>query len=392
MTLIAALPNAAAGQLILAAVLAAAGFYLLLPRPRGRSVAGGTAALVAALAVAGAWLDQTFGRPAPDLVGTVLFYLFAAGAVGFGAVLVVQRNPARGAIAFAFVVLSTCGLFLLLGAPFLAAATIIIYAGAIIVTFLFVLMLSSTAGPSDENDRTREPLLGSFAGFSFATLVLFGLLHAHTTAAENKLPAPVLTPEEKAKLDDVAKRLGDVADRLEGDTRPTNVELATELVAIEEELHRLIAIPPIRDLNQDVPSVTHDAWNEGTIPTRLGVRLNLRVTGDESWTRLSDTQADSLYERLATLSDRSQRAFRHLEDLQPLSSDRNRLEAVQALRQLRDEVRLLAGSGELPARNVGTIGLTLYSDHLLAVELAGTLLLVATIGAIAIAHRQRAVA
>ncbi len=111
----------------------------------------------------------------PDLVGSLLFWLFSLGALGFGTVLVVQRNPARGAIAFAFVILSTCGLFLLLAAPFLMAATIIIYAGAIIVTFLFVLMLSQPKGASNENDRTREPLLGSLAGFAFVGLVLFAL-------------------------------------------------------------------------------------------------------------------------------------------------------------------------------------------------------------------------
>ena len=43
------------------------------------------------------------------------------------------------------VVLSTCGLFLLNAAPFLMAGTVIIYAGAIIVTFLFVLMLAHSA-------------------------------------------------------------------------------------------------------------------------------------------------------------------------------------------------------------------------------------------------------
>ena len=56
--------------------------------------------------------------------------------------LVTQQNPARAALSFALVVLSTCGLFLLLAAPFLMAATIVIYAGAIVVTFLFVIMLA----------------------------------------------------------------------------------------------------------------------------------------------------------------------------------------------------------------------------------------------------------
>ena len=48
------------------------------------------------------------------------------------------------------------------------------------------------------------------------------------------------------------------------------------------------------------------------------------------------------------------------------------------------------GPGEFfVARNVANLGVVLYSEHLLAVEMAGTLLLVATIGAVAIAGRRR---
>ena len=97
-------------------------------------------------------------RVAPE---TILFYVFSAIAIVVGVLLVTQRNPARAALSFALVVLSTCGLFLLLAAPFLMAATIIIYAGAIIVTFLFVLMLAQQEGFSDADDRSREPLLAT---------------------------------------------------------------------------------------------------------------------------------------------------------------------------------------------------------------------------------------
>ena len=106
-----------------------------------------------ALVLAG-WLVVGFGALTPE---SFLFYVFSASAVGFGALLVTQRNPARAALSFALVVLSTCGLFLLLAAPFLMAATIIIYAGAIIVTFLFVLMLAQQEGPV----RRRRPLAAS---------------------------------------------------------------------------------------------------------------------------------------------------------------------------------------------------------------------------------------
>src|SRR5579883_3433613 len=172
----------AGGQIALAAILGVVGFFLLLPRPRGRFVPGGIAALIGSAAVFVAMVYSTFGNPASDVVGSVLFWLFSAGALIFGTVLVVQRNPARGAIAFAFVILSTCGLFLLLAAPFLMAATIIIYAGAIIVTFLFVIMLSQQRGQSDANDRSREPSLAAAVGFMILATLLVALQRVYLLA------------------------------------------------------------------------------------------------------------------------------------------------------------------------------------------------------------------
>src|SRR5262249_49632626 len=111
-------------------------------------------------------------RPTGLSVETVLFYTFSAIAIIFGTLLITQSNPARAALSFALVVLSTCGLFLLQAAPFLMAATTIIYAGAIIVTFLFVLMLAQQEKHADADWRSREPLLASIAGF----VLLGGLL------------------------------------------------------------------------------------------------------------------------------------------------------------------------------------------------------------------------
>ena len=95
----------------------------------------------------------------------MLFYVFAGLAIVFGGLMLSQRNPVHAALSFAMVVLSTCGLFLLQAAPFLMAATIIIYAGAIVVTFLFVLMLAQQDGQSNADHRSREPFLASVAGF-----------------------------------------------------------------------------------------------------------------------------------------------------------------------------------------------------------------------------------
>src|SRR5262245_44489291 len=125
--------------LTLVAVLGLVAVYVLLPRPRRGPAALGALCAVAAIGLGRLYLFRVSGQT----IETFLFYIFAITAVLSGGMLVTQRNPARAALSFALVILSTCGLFLLNGAPFLMAATITVYAGAIIVTFLFVLMLAS---------------------------------------------------------------------------------------------------------------------------------------------------------------------------------------------------------------------------------------------------------
>lgn len=356
------LPLTAAGQIILAGILAVAAFYLLLPKPRSRSVAGGIAAGIAALAVFALWTTQAFAKPTQDSVAIVLFVLFSAGALIFGTVLVTQRNPARGAIAFAFVILSTCGLFLLLAAPFLMAATVIIYAGAIIVTFLFVLMLSHADGPSDENDRTREPLLGSFAGFAFTGLVLFCLYKnappplAHEQAT-HELPFLVLTDADRAKLQTAAARL---------DVAATEIKALnpTELAAIEKWF-------------EEYKATAHETEDA----TRFYKKLRASRTDQQAASTLK------LSKMVFDLSKATTKKFQVVIDSQkPFDTTA----AAADIIAVRDSVRLLNGARELPARNVSNLGFVLYTDHLLAVELAGTLLLVATIGAVAIAGRKGA--
>jgi NADH:ubiquinone oxidoreductase subunit 6 (subunit J) len=362
----------AGGEIALAVALGAAGFVLLLPRPRGRFVAAGVAALIGSAAVFAAWAYRTFGSPLPDLIGTALFWLFSAGALGFGTVLVVQKNPARGAIAFAFVVLSTCGLFLLLAAPFLMAATVIIYAGAIVVTFLFVLMLSHADGSSSENDRSREPLFGSFAGFAFVGLVLFTLYQTSQAAAPaeagptkpNSL-LPVLTADEQKGLADALAAFDRAEKRLDGDAgtpKERLKEFNTAFAPVSGELERVVV--SLRERLEKSPA----RISEGAVLYR-----------DDPQSRAALAQAAKV-----------RAAGRSVDDiLDNLLNGRSDLAAAKAaVRKLHDEVVVLRGMGALPADNVRNLGLVLYSEHLLAVELAGTLLLVAVTGAIAVAHRK----
>src|SRR5205807_7606599 len=115
--------------------------------------------------------------------------------------LITQRNPVRAALSFALVVLSTCGLFLLQAAPFLMAATTIVYAGAIIVTFIFVIMLAQQAGLSDADQRSREPLLACVAGFVLLGALLYVLYATYDTTGLDRLLNR--TEQVQAQLDGV---------------------------------------------------------------------------------------------------------------------------------------------------------------------------------------------
>ncbi len=100
-----------------------------------------------------------------------LFFLFAAIAVGCAVNLVLQTHPISSAISLIGVMVSLAALYLLLGAEFIAAAQVIVYAGAIMVLFVFVIMLLNTG--AEEKDPVNK--LGRFLGLPLL-LVMVGLL------------------------------------------------------------------------------------------------------------------------------------------------------------------------------------------------------------------------
>jgi NADH-quinone oxidoreductase subunit J len=101
----------------------------------------------------------------------ILFYLFAAVALSAAVVMVAQRNPTYSAFSLITVMAALSAIFGLLGSPFIAVLQIIVYAGAIMVLFVFVLMLLNVqAEPRDESP-------GSPA-FRWAAVALGGLLAA----------------------------------------------------------------------------------------------------------------------------------------------------------------------------------------------------------------------
>ncbi len=79
----------------------------------------------------------------------ILFYLAAALAVGSALVVIGQRNPITSAFALIVTLCSLSVIFGLLGSPFIAVLQVIVYAGAIMVLFLFVLMLLNVRREED---------------------------------------------------------------------------------------------------------------------------------------------------------------------------------------------------------------------------------------------------
>jgi NADH-quinone oxidoreductase subunit J len=166
--------------------LLAAGIWWLMPPAPSRPKVVGLLLALAGTALLAVRLHAAVG----PLLETVLFFLFAAAAVVCAILMITNRNPVYSALWFALVTLSTCGLFLLQFAPFLAAATVIVYAGAIVVTFVFVIMLAQQSGAAVYDQRSREPLMATIAAFILLGALLGTLETASTAAAVRGSPDP----------------------------------------------------------------------------------------------------------------------------------------------------------------------------------------------------------
>jgi NADH-quinone oxidoreductase subunit J len=75
------------------------------------------------------------------ILQAVLFYIFAAAAVGAGVMVVAARNPVHSVLFLILAFFNTAALFVLIGAEFLAMILVIVYVGAVAVLFLFVVMM-----------------------------------------------------------------------------------------------------------------------------------------------------------------------------------------------------------------------------------------------------------
>ncbi len=112
----------------------------------------------------------------------VLFFVFAAVAVAGAINLLAQSHPIHSALSLIVVMASLAALFLLLGAEFVAAVQVIIYAGAIMVLFIFVIMLLN-AGAEEKTGYSRVAVIFGYPAVAVLAGILAWILVRNTRSA-----------------------------------------------------------------------------------------------------------------------------------------------------------------------------------------------------------------
>jgi NADH:ubiquinone oxidoreductase subunit 6 (subunit J) len=161
----------------------------LLTRPPTQGNTEGTAQAQQATA-------ESLQQPADQATIWILAGVTLASAVA----AISLRNPVYCAIWFGMTLLGTAGLFLVIGAQFLAVATVVVYAGAILVTFLFVLMLAQPEGRAAYDRRSWEAEVSATAGAVIVGVLAMTLASVLSPEAGGIAPP---APEEEALAENV---------------------------------------------------------------------------------------------------------------------------------------------------------------------------------------------
>jgi NADH-quinone oxidoreductase subunit J len=182
--------NLVINQVILYLLLALGGVGVALALPRrglSPQIIGGLLA-----GAAGGLVILLLSAKASEHLPNLYFYIFSVIALGAGLRVITHPRPVYAALYFILTVIASAGLFVILSAEFLAFALIIVYAGAILITYLFVIMLATQAPTFEDEDVladydavAREPVLATVVGF-----LLLAVLTTLMFRGAPQLPAP----------------------------------------------------------------------------------------------------------------------------------------------------------------------------------------------------------
>jgi NADH-quinone oxidoreductase subunit J len=129
----------------------------------------------------------------------ILFIVFGAIAVGGAIMVVTRRHPMSSALFLILTLFAVAALFVLRQAHFLAAIQVIVYAGAVVVLFIFVIMLINVP-------ESRLPLEG-LTGFRFLGILVAGLLILEAALVARRFAMPGTPAADSGSVEAVGRAL-----------------------------------------------------------------------------------------------------------------------------------------------------------------------------------------
>lgn len=126
-------------------------------------------------------------------VAALCFYLFATVAIVAGAMVVTARNPVHAVLFLILAFFNAAGLFVLIGAEFLAMALVVVYVGAVAVLFLFVVMMLDVNFQELRSGAARYLAVGGLVGVALLAelaVVVGGMASGEGAVVGGALPTP----------------------------------------------------------------------------------------------------------------------------------------------------------------------------------------------------------
>ncbi|HEY7098459.1 MAG TPA: NADH-quinone oxidoreductase subunit J [Terriglobales bacterium] len=130
---------------------------------------------------------------------TFFFYLLSGLAILGGVLVITRRNAIHSALALILTLLALAGLYLMLYAPFVAGVQIILYAGGIMVLFLFVIMLVNLERSAKEEQFNKQWIAGIAAAVALGGLFIYVY-----TKGKGLFPTHVATLPEQSNTQEIA--------------------------------------------------------------------------------------------------------------------------------------------------------------------------------------------
>jgi NADH-quinone oxidoreductase subunit J len=131
---------------------------------------------------------------------TFFFYFLSALTVLSGVLVITRKNPVHSALALIMALLGQAGLYLMLYAPFVAGVQVILYAGGIMVLFLFVIMLVNIERSQKEEQFNQQWIVGIAAALALGGLFVWVFARSKALFPDRAIAMPEQSNTQQVAL------------------------------------------------------------------------------------------------------------------------------------------------------------------------------------------------